>query len=112
LGRFLLDPLLRPPLPRWLAAMYVNSHAALSGPSLGHLLAQSGIEQMREPHSRLLQLLPDDLGVRVDIGGIDRHFPAMARDSFAQSFGSEWVQLAILAGVIVFIRSVAEQAQT
>ena len=55
--------------------MCVNSHAALSGPSLGHLLAQSGIEQMHEPHSRLLQLLPDDLGVRVYLGGIDRHFP-------------------------------------
>ena len=32
---------------------------------------------------------------------------AMAKDSFAQSFGSEWVQLSILAGVIVFISSVA-----
>ena len=67
---------------------------------------------MREPDTCFLQLLADDRSVRHDIGGIDRHFPAMARDSFAQSFGSEWVQLAILAGVIVFIRSVAEQAQT
>jgi hypothetical protein len=90
------------------------------------LLAQSGIEQMREPDTCFLQLLADDRGVRHDIGGIDCHFPrwlvtgralstqyfvcacsAMARDSFAQSFGSEWVQLAILAGVIVFISSVA-----
>jgi hypothetical protein len=27
----------------------------------------------------------------------------MAKDSFAQPIGSEWVQLSILAGVIVFI---------
>jgi hypothetical protein len=32
---------------------------------------------------------------------------AMAKDSFAQSFGSEWVQLSILAGAIVFNNSVA-----
>src|SRR5258708_4504309 len=39
------------------------------------LLAQSGIEQMREPDACLLQLLADDRGVRHDIGSIDRHFP-------------------------------------
>ena|SRR5580704_13164622 len=43
------------------------------GPS--GLLAQSGIERMREPDTRFLQLLPDDRGVRHDIGSIDRHFP-------------------------------------
>src|SRR5258708_15623515 len=32
---------------------------------------------------------------------------AMAKDSFAQSIGAEWVQLSILAGVIVFNNSVA-----
>ena len=31
----------------------------------------------------------------------------MAKDSFAQSIGAEWVQLSILTGVIVFINSVA-----
>ena len=31
----------------------------------------------------------------------------MAKDSFAQSIGAEWVQLSILAGVIAFISSVA-----
>jgi hypothetical protein len=33
---------------------------------------------------------------------------AMAKDSFAQSIGAEWAQLSILAGVIVFISSVAD----
>ena len=32
---------------------------------------------------------------------------AMTKDSFAQSIGGEWVQLSILAGVIVFSSSVA-----
>jgi hypothetical protein len=81
---------------------------------------------MREPDTRFLQLLPHDRSVRRDIGSIDLHFPcwaltggalsnavlvcacsAMAKDSFAQSIGAEWVQLSILAGVIVFISSVA-----
>ena len=30
---------------------------------------------MREPDTCFLQLLPDDRGVRYDIGSIDRHFP-------------------------------------
>ena len=77
---------------------------------------------MREPDTGLLQLLADDRGVRHDIGRVDRHFPrsvftgrtcrtqyfvcacsAMTKDSLAQSIGPEWVQLSILAGVIVFI---------
>jgi len=90
------------------------------------LLAQSGIQQMREPYTCFLQLLPHDRGVRCNIGRVDLHLPrwlvtgracrmqysvracsAMAKDSFAQSIGAEWVQLSILAGVIVFISSVA-----
>jgi hypothetical protein len=35
------------------------------------LLAQSGIEHMREPDTGFLQLLPDDRGVHRDIGGVD-----------------------------------------
>src|SRR5882757_612807 len=37
------------------------------------LLAQSGIEQMREPDACLLQLLADDRGVHRDIGRVDLH---------------------------------------
>jgi hypothetical protein len=48
--------------------MCVNSHAALRGPSLGHLLAQSGIEQMRGPDTCLPQWLTDDQRVRLHIG--------------------------------------------
>ena len=32
---------------------------------------------------------------------------ARAKDSFAQSIGAKWAQLSILAGVMVFISSVA-----
>ena len=40
----------------------------------GELLAQSGIEHMREPDTGFLQLLPDDWGVHHDIGRVDVYF--------------------------------------
>jgi hypothetical protein len=41
---------------------------------LQELLAQSGIEQMREPYACFLQSLPNDRGVRDNVGSIDLHF--------------------------------------
>ena len=43
--------------------------------SARQLLAQSGIEHMREPDAGFLQLLLHDRGVLLDIARIDRHFP-------------------------------------
>ena len=37
------------------------------------LLSQSCIEQMREPDTCFLQLLPHDRGVRVNLGRVDLH---------------------------------------
>ena len=81
---------------------------------------------MREPDTRFLQLLPNDRGVRQDIGSIDLHFPrrlvtgrALSNAVFRLRLFRDgegfvcpilrlrMVQLSILAGVIVFISSVA-----
>ena len=48
--------------------------AALSRSPCRSLFPQSGIEHMREPDARFLQLLPDDRGVHRDIGRVDVHF--------------------------------------
>jgi hypothetical protein len=82
---------------------------------------------MREPDTCFLQSFPHDRDVRnkymqhrfvtfpdgcsQDAPCLMQYFvcacSAIAKDSFAQSIGSEWLQLSILAGVIVFISSVA-----
>jgi hypothetical protein len=54
--------------------MRVNADSACGPPVARHLLAQSCIEQMREPDTRFLQLLPDDRGVHRDRGRVDLHF--------------------------------------
>ena len=54
--------------------MRVDADSACGPPVARHLLAQSCIEQMREPDTRFLQLLPDDRGVHRDIGRVDLHF--------------------------------------
>jgi hypothetical protein len=52
-----------------------SSRVALTFPLSMSLLAQSGIEQMREPDACFLQLLPDDRCVHGNIGRVDLHFP-------------------------------------
>jgi hypothetical protein len=47
-----------------------SSRVARTLPLSMSLLARSGIEQMREPDTCLLQLLADDQRVRLDIGSL------------------------------------------
>ena len=57
------------------------------------LLAQSGIEHMREPDTCFLQLLPDDRRVRLHIGSVDLHFRRgrkLARGTFVVAVFRLW----------------------
>jgi hypothetical protein len=71
-GVYVTRSMRRPTL--WSGAIPTSRYARTFPLSMSPL-AQSGIEQMREPDTCFLQLLADDRGVRHDIGGIDRHFP-------------------------------------
>jgi hypothetical protein len=79
-GHIVARPSSQQPLPRTMPSRPRPNGAASptsvarTFPLSRSLLAQSGIEHMREPDAGFLQLLPDDRGVRHEIGSIDCHF--------------------------------------